>query len=258
MKKVIFIGAGNVATHLAKAMKDAGYGILQVYSRTTDSAQTLADALRCEVAERIEQVVDSADLYVFALKDDALADVIAQMPSNKGLWVHTSGSLPLSVFEGFAERYGVIYPLQTFSKDREVAFSEVPLLVEGSSREVDGELMEIAGSLSRSVSRMSSGERQYLHLAAVFACNFVNSMYSLASHILEKQGIDRHLLRPLVDETARKFFDLYPRSAQTGPAVRNDRDVINRHLALIGDPEIQEIYSLITRIIQNTYSYDKL
>ncbi|MDR3308601.1 MAG: DUF2520 domain-containing protein [Tannerella sp.] len=255
-KKVVFIGAGNVATHLAMAMKDAGYDILQVYSRTTDSAQTPANALRCEFTDRIEHIVADADLYVFALKDDAIADVIASTPppSNKSLWVHTSGSVPLSVFEGYAERYGVIYPLQTFSKQRQVEFGEIPLLIEGSSREVDGELMEIAGSLSRSVSRMSSGERQYLHLAAVFANNFVNSMYDVASHILEEQGIDPQLLRPLIDETARKFFDLYPHSAQTGPAIRNDRKVIDRHLALIDDPAIQEVYSLITSIIQNKQS----
>lgn len=247
--KIIFIGAGNLATRLSLEMQQAGLTICQVYSHTAIHASELAERLGCEWTTSLEAILPGADLYVFSVKDTALPSVLSAMKPNGGLWVHTAGSMPLDVFEGYSERYGVMYPLQTFSKERPVDFRKVPFFLETVS-ETDGAfLQEIAGRLSDDVRFLSSEKRRYLHLSAVFACNFVNRMYALAGGILEKEGIPFEVLLPLIDETAAKVHAMQPVEAQTGPAVRYDENVINKHLAMLNDPDMQAIYRLISRNI---------
>ena len=247
--KVVFIGAGNVATHLSQAMKNAGFSILQVFSRSNNSAKTLADSLGCDFTTNIKNVYGEADIYVFSLKDDILQEVIASMPFNNGFWIHTAGSISIDVFHGYTERYGVIYPLQTLSALRKTDFHKIPLFVEGNTHQTNHDLLKIAILLSGNVTSMSSEKRKYLHLAAVFACNFSNHMYTLASQILEKQDIDRHILQPLIDETANKLYSMSPAQAQTGPAVRYDRNVIDRHLSMLEDENMRNLYTMISESI---------
>jgi predicted short-subunit dehydrogenase-like oxidoreductase (DUF2520 family) len=251
--KVIFLGAGNVATRLSAAMRNAGFSIVQVFSRTEESACVLGEKLSCDFTAETEQIRPDADVYVFSIKDDALPDIIAKTPANGGLWIHTAGSVPADVFEGYAERYGVIYPLQTLSKNRETDFRRIPLFVEGSSGVCEKEILHIAERISGDVRPMDSGKRKYLHIAAVFACNFSNHMCHIATRILEEQGIDRHVLLPLINETANRLHAMHPAVAQTGPAIRYDLGVINRHLAMLEhDPAIRSLYGLISKNIKSS------
>lgn len=247
--KVVFIGAGNLATHLALSMHRVGMTIVQVYSRTMTHASELSGRLNCPWTISLAEIRDDADLYVFSLKDTALEEVIPQVPSNGGLWVHTAGSMPMHVFAGYTERYGVFYPLQTFSKGRDISLEHVPFFLE-SYREEDLKLLRRAASaLSDQVVILSSEKRKKLHLAAVFACNFTNHMYVLAGKILEEEGLSSKLLLSLTDETAAKIHDLSPLAAQTGPAVRYDENVMNKHLEMLGDPIMKEIYKLLSESI---------
>lgn len=247
--KVVFIGSGNLATWLSLEMKRAGLTICQIYSRTDRHAEHLAKALACPWTTSVEAISADADLYVFSLKDTALQPVLDKMKPNGGLWIHTAGSMPLEIFKGYTSRYGVMYPLQTFSKERTVDFKEIPLFLEASSDTEAQVLKEIAVRLSRNVSFLSSDRRRSLHLAAVFACNFVNRMYALAGRILEEKDIPFNVLLPLIDETAAKVHTMNPVKAQTGPAVRYDENVIHNHLAMLSDPDMQAIYRQISQSI---------
>lgn len=248
--KVVCVGSGNLATRLSLEMQRSGLTICQVYSQRAEHAEELATALGCRWTNQIEEIDSEAGLYVFSLKDTALRPVLDRMKPNQGLWVHTAGSIPLEIFEGYASRYGVLYPLQTFSKERAVDFSRIPFFLEASS-EADGKLLEeIASRLSGNIRFLSSEKRRGLHLAAVFACNFVNRMYALAGRILEDQEIPFDVLLPLIDETAAKVHAMPPAKAQTGPAVRYDENVIHNHLAMLADPDLQAIYRQIS---QNIY-----
>lgn len=254
--KVVFIGAGNLATRLSLEMKRAGITIEQVYSQTENSAKLLATKLGSWWTSSLEELVDDADIYIFSLKDSALCDVIRRMKPNNALWVHTAGSMPISVFSGYTKRYGVIYPLQTFSKEKEVDFKFVPFFLEASSEDDAKILSMVAGAISRNVRFLSSEKRSKLHLAAVFACNFVNHIYSLAGNILEEDNIPFEVLLPLIDETAMKVHLMHPSKAQTGPAIRYDENVINRHISMLDDPDMKTIYSLISKSIHKEASHE--
>ena len=247
---VVWIGAGNLATRIALAMRAVGITILQVYSHTEAHAVALAEQLDCAWTTDLAAVRSDADYYFFALKDTALPEVVAQLKSNEGTWVHTAGSMPMALFAGHAKHYGVCYPLQTFSKTRAVDVSKVPFFIERSDAETEERLCQLAERLSTSVQRLSSEKRKSLHLAAVFTCNFVNHLYVLGGELLAKEGIDARLLLPLIDETAAKVHDMSPLEAQTGPAVRYDENVIQKQLAqLEADSTKWEIYALMSQSI---------
>ena len=249
---VVFIGAGNLATNLAKALYYKGFRIVQVYSRTEESARTLAQAVEAAYTTDLSSVAADARLYIVSLKDAAFVQLLPEIVAGKenALWVHTAGSIPMDVWAGKVNRYGVFYPMQTFSKQREVNFQEVPFFVE-AKRPEDVELLKaVAATLSEKVYEASSEQRKSLHLAAVFICNFTNHMYALAADLLEKYNLPFDVMLPLIDETARKVHELAPRDAQTGPAVRYDENVMNNHLAMLVDsPALQEIYKLMSKSI---------
>lgn len=249
---VVFIGAGNLATNLAKALYRKGFRIVQVYSRTEESAASLAQVVEAEYTTDLSAVVEDAQLYIVSLKDTALVELLPQFVAGKknALWVHTAGSIPMSILEGYAERFGVFYPMQTFSKQREVDFRGIPIFVESNSEEDTQFLKDIASALSEKVYEATSDQRKSLHLAAVFTCNFANHMYALAAELLKKYQLPFEVMLPLIDETARKVHELEPRAAQTGPAIRYDENVINGHLQMLAnEPEIQELYRLISQNI---------
>jgi predicted short-subunit dehydrogenase-like oxidoreductase (DUF2520 family) len=245
----VFIGAGNLAGALASAMQQAGFPLLQVYSRTAASASALADRIGCGWTDSLAAVRDDAELYIFAVRDEILESVIRWTPPNGGLWVHTAGSMPMNVFAGTTGRFGVFYPMQTFSKGRPVVFASIPIFIEAQAEEDEQALREIAGRLSTAVHVLPSAQRQRLHLAAVFACSFTNRMYAVAFRLLEEQGLDGRLLLPLIDETAAKVHSLPPSQAQTGPAVRHDTAVMEGHLSMLEDTLLQSLYRLVSNSI---------
>lgn len=249
--KVVIVGSGNVATHLSLALASLeGIEICQVYSPTEAHAEILAERLNCDFVTNPTQIRKDADVYLFALKDQALETVIRAVPANNGLWLHTSGSMPMQVFAGYTERYGVLYPLQTFSKSREISFRGIPLFIECHREEDKNCLEELARRLSGKVCELSSEKRRSLHLAAVFACNFTNHIYALAEEILAKEGLSRDYLFPLIDETAAKVHELPAQEAQTGPAIRYDENIINKHLGMLADdPDVQTLYRLLSQSI---------
>jgi predicted short-subunit dehydrogenase-like oxidoreductase (DUF2520 family) len=255
--KVVFVGAGNVATHLSAALQAAGHVIVQVYSRTQESAQALADRLQTAWTTDPETLAADADLYVFALKDDVLAETIAQIRPNGALWIHTAGSVPMGVFGDRVERCGVLYPLQTFSKERAVDFGRIPCFVEAHLPDDEALLCRIAEQISEDVQVITSEKRKYLHLAAVYACNFTNRMYAIAAQLLEQQRIPWKVLLPLIDETVAKIHTLTPALAQTGPAVRDDRRVMDAQVELLADADLKAIYQLISKHIYKNSNYEQ-
>ncbi|MCD8044382.1 MAG: DUF2520 domain-containing protein [Tannerellaceae bacterium] len=248
---IVFIGAGNLATGLSLEMQRVGMTISQVYSRTAENAETLAKRLGCAWTTSPEEVLPDADLYIFSVKDAVLPDLIRQIKPNNGLWVHTAGSVPMEVFEAHVQRYGVLYPLQTFSKDRRISLEGVPVFLELNNPEDEKTLKKVAKALTKEVHWLSSEKRKSLHLAAVFACNFTNHMYALAAKVLEKQDIPYDVLLPLINETAAKIGEIPPAEAQTGPAVRYDKNIIDKQMAMLEDLAMRTIYQLLS---QNIYS----
>lgn len=247
--KVVFIGAGNVATHLATELYQKSFDIIQVYSRTIESASALAKTVHAVPVTEISAIINDADLYIFSVKDSVLEELISQMPENKGLWLHTAGSMSLDIFSKYTSWYGVLYPFQTFSKNRDVNWSDIPIFIEASDCNTLVRLEGIAKQLSGKVLELSTDKRKYLHLTGVFACNFTNHMYALAEQILKKIDLPFEVALPLIDETAAKVHTLSPKKAQTGPAVRYDENVINKHLSLIDREQVKEIYKLISKDI---------
>ncbi len=242
---IVFVGAGNLATNLACSLHRKGCRIVQVYSRTSASARQLAQLVEAEYTTELSFLTTDAQLYIVSLKDAAFVQLLPQivLGREKALWVHTAGSIPMNVWQEHAGRYGVLYPLQTFSKQREVDFTDIPVFIESNSEE-DGRLLKsLAAILSGRVYEANSEQRKSLHLAAVFTCNFTNHMYALAALLLKKYHLPFDVLLPLIDETARKVHELDPQTVQTGPAVRYDTNVIDAHLHMLADePEMQALY----------------
>lgn len=253
-KRVVLIGAGNVATHLGVGLQKAGWKIAQVYSRTAESASELATRLEVPFVTSLEEVCTDADVYLVMVKDAVLQELIPALVKGReqALFVHTAGSMSMDVWKGMVHRYGVLYPMQTFSKQRAVDFASVSFFVEANGAEELDVLKAMASSLSTKVYEATSAQRTYLHMAAVFACNFANHMYALSAYLLEKHGLPFDAMLPLIDETARKVHTLCPTEAQTGPAVREDANVMNKHLTMLQDePRLRELYEKISESIMN-------
>ncbi|WP_297091342.1 Rossmann-like and DUF2520 domain-containing protein [uncultured Draconibacterium sp.] len=248
--KVCFIGAGNVATHLAVELKQLGHEITQVYSRTEEAAKILAYRVNASYTKFPGQITTTADIYFVALKDSALEKVLEEVVLEDKLLVHCSGSLPMGILSKFSANYGVVYPLQTFSKNRAVNFREIPIFVEGNSQSNEKLLFNLSEQLSGLVQVMESQKRKSLHIAAVFACNFANHCYALAAQYLDSKNISFEVLRPLIKETAQKVQELHPKMAQTGPAIRYDENVIDAHLEELNEmPKVRELYNSISKSI---------
>ena len=252
--RIVFVGAGNLATNLALALREKGFSIAQIYSRTETSARTLADRVQAAWTTDLEKLIPDADLYITALKDTALVELLQEIVKGREscFFVHTAGSVPIDLWKTVPglEHYGVLYPMQTFSKARRVSFENIPVFIEAGTAEDTETLMEIARTLSRNVQAVNSAQRQALHLAAVFACNFANHCYTLSEKILAENGLSFDVMLPLIEETTAKLRQLSPRAAQTGPAVRYDTNVMDKHIAaLSGHPELQTLYRLMSRSI---------
>ncbi|WP_442795076.1 Rossmann-like and DUF2520 domain-containing protein [Pelobium manganitolerans] len=251
--KIALLGAGNVATHLSKALIKKGHPVIQVWSNTRQNAVDLALAIGADSIASVLDLSLDAELVIIAVKDDAIEEVAKQIPAtSKAIVVHTSGSTAMAVLRG-RTHYGVLYPLQTFSKAVDVDFDDVPLFLEASDPNTEIKLNGLASQLSARVQLADSAQRLILHVAAVFACNFTNHFYSIGEHLLKQQNLDFNLLRPLIAETAEKALKYAPSSVQTGPAVRHDVQTMNKHLeALTRHPDLQELYRSVSQnIVKN-------
>lgn len=248
--KIVLLGSGNVATHLGHALKEAKHEILQVWSRTRSNAEQLGEALSANYTDDLKALDHRADIYILSVKDDAIAEVASSFSFKDKLLVHTSGTASIDSLGKDLLNKGVLYPLQTFSKEKELNFSKVPLLIEGSTEGITQLLMALAGTISQVVQPASSAQRAAIHVAAVIACNFSNHLYSIAKNLLHKEGLDFKLLLPLIAETAEKVQGLSPEAAQTGPAVRNDQLSIEKHQKYLEtSPDLLELYTLMTKSI---------
>ncbi|NNU34628.1 DUF2520 domain-containing protein [Mucilaginibacter sp. S1162] len=246
--RITIIGSGNVATHLAAAFKNAGHRIVQVYSRDMQNAALLAYHVKAEPIDNLSQIDPETDIFIIAVKDDVIGLIAEQLAPYQKLMVHTSGATDLYALLAFSDNVGVFYPLQTFSKAKEVNFRTVPLCIEAADQEVAKRLKELAYGISNSVYDIDSQHRKTLHPAAVFACNFPNYLYNVAQQILAEHQLNFDLLRPLVLETAEKVQNSLPANVQTGPAVRNDEITMNNHLRLLqGYPDLQQLYTLLSQ-----------
>lgn len=255
MISVVILGAGNVATHLFKAFNRAENIIVnQWFNRHLKSIDFYKNTV--EVTDDISTLKD-ADVYILAVSDDAVAKLSTQLPFENKLVVHTSGSVGLYDLDKKLHR-GVFYPLQTFSKEAEVNFSNVPICIETAIKEHFSILKLLADSIGSTSYKVNSDQRRSLHLAAVFLNNFTNQLYRIAHEITEATGTEFDILKPLILETANKVQTISPYMAQTGPAIRNDKKTIKKHLKKLEDSSHKAIYELLTKSIQKTHGRKKL
>nr|WP_294796433.1 Rossmann-like and DUF2520 domain-containing protein [uncultured Mucilaginibacter sp.] len=246
--RITIIGSGNVATHMAAALKNAGHNIVQVYSRDMQNAALLAYHVKAEPVDDLQHLNSDTDVFVIAVKDDVIGVIAEQLAKHDKLMVHTSGATDLYALLAFTDKAGVLYPLQTFSKIKEVNFRQVPLCIEGADASISRQIEELAQSISNNIYRVDGAQRKILHMAAVFACNFPNYLYEVARQLLDDKGLDFELLRPLILETAQKVQERLPAQVQTGPAVRNDIGTMNDHLKLLAEtPHLQQIYTMLSQ-----------
>ena len=246
--RITIIGSGNVATHMAAALKNAGHNIVQVYSRDMQNAALPAYHVKAEPIDDLQQINNETDVFIIAVKDDVIGIIAEQLAKHDKLILHTSGATDMYALLAFTDKAGVLYPLQTLSKVKEVNFRQVPLCIEGADADVIRQIEDLAQSISNNVYRVDSQQRKVLHLAAVFACNFPNYLYEVARQLLDAKGLDFELLRPLILETAQKVQERLPAQVQTGPAVRNDISTMEAHLKLLAEtPHLQQIYTMLSQ-----------
>ncbi|MBP5561476.1 MAG: DUF2520 domain-containing protein [Muribaculaceae bacterium] len=251
--RVVLIGAGNVATSLALALCSKCH-LVQIYSRTLGHAKELADKCGCENATCDLTALADADVYIVSVTDDAIAPVLKVASGNrKALWLHTSGSTPIGVFGLERPMHGVLYPMQSFSRELVAKMDEVHFFVEGSTDEATTRTEELARAMSQHVHRANSSQRESLHMAAVFACNFANHMFAQADDLLANEDLPFEAMLPLIRNMVAKLEYLSPADSQTGPAARGDKAIIERHLSRLEGRQ-KEIYKLLSQSILEKYA----
>lgn len=253
---IAIIGTGNVAWHIANSFKlNKNLDLIQVFNhRNTKEAKRYSQDFNCDLVTTYDAINPNADLYIIAVKDDAIAEVVKNIiPLKlKGIVVHTSGSIDMQILKPVAPSIGVYYPLQTFYPKALIAWQATPILLEANSKTTFAKLKKIASSVSEKVKDVNSKNRLQIHLAAVFACNFTNAMYVSAYEIIEKSlgKKDTELLHPIMWQSFQKLQKIHPVQAQTGPAMRNDTSVMKKHLALLKlDKKLTHVYKTLSDLI---------
>jgi predicted short-subunit dehydrogenase-like oxidoreductase (DUF2520 family) len=249
---IVIIGSGNVATCLGKSLHSKGINIKQVYSPNLQHANKLANMLASQAINNFSKMVTDADLYLICVNDNAIEQVANSLTFEPGMVAHTSGSIGIGALARF-KQCGVFYPYQTFTAGREINLMEVPFCIEGNTPETTQSLKQLAFALSNTVFEVNSPQRLQLHLAAVFANNFVNYFYDIAHNLLTNSGLTFDILKPLLAETLNKAIEIGPHFAQTGPARRGDFNVIKRHCELLNNPDLEKLYSFVSQNIYSKY-----
>ena len=256
--KITLIGSGNVGTHLGKRLFKKGLFIRQVYSRDLKNAQFLAKKIKANGVENIDAIDSKSDLYIIAVKDDAIEVVANALSENKGmkrkLVVHTSGAAASETISKYFPKYGVFYPLQSFSKARKIRFANIPICVHAGKAKDLKKLTDLGDLISNKVAIINDKERDILHVAAVIVNNFTNHLFYIGKAITKQEQIDFDLLKPLIEETVLKIANHTPFDMQTGPARRNDKKTIKKHLKYLSKfPNYPHLYTLLTKSIQDAY-----
>ncbi|MDY3317254.1 DUF2520 domain-containing protein [Riemerella anatipestifer] len=247
--EIVIIGSGNVAFHLNNAFYEANIKVSQLFGRNEDALKLMSETTQIPYSTNTLQ---NADLYIICVKDDVIAEVSQIIKNENALVVHTSGSMPKDALEGNYKK-GCFYPLQTFSKSKVLDYTEIPFFIEAENTQDLNILKNLALRISPRVQEADYEKRKYIHLTAVFACNFVNHLYARAKEIADNQNIPFNYFIPLIEETMDKIYYLDPKKAQTGPAVRNDARVLELHKQLITDETQLEIYNLMNQSIKKMY-----
>ena len=247
--QIVLIGSGNVAFHLAKAFTEAQIPISQIFGRNATELQKISEQF--SIPFSTETLVD-ADLYIISVSDSSIAEVSSLIKNENALVTHTSGSVSREALSG-NYRKSVFYPLQTFSKSKNLDYSKIPFFIDAENENDEEILKNLASKISKNVMLANDEKRKYIHLTAVFACNFVNHLYARAKEISDSQGIPFDYFLPLIDETTQKIHELEPKLAQTGPAIRNDEKVLKLHESLLTDEEKLKIYKTLNESIKKMY-----
>ena len=247
MIKIVLLGAGNVGTHLCRALQNKeGLEIIQWYNRSLNSLEK--ELVQFAVTQNLNDIIE-ADLYIISVSDTAIPAISKALEGKNGLIAHTAGSIPMEVL-GEHQNHGIFYPLQTFSKQKEVDFNQIPLCLEANQPENLNLLKKVAQSLGGPVHLIDSAQRKALHVAAVFVNNFTNHLYTLGEEICKAHKVPFSVLQPLIAETADKIKHLPPSAAQTGPAARGDQKILKDHLQYLTKESHQKLYQLISASIQ--------
>ena len=251
--QVVIIGSGNTATILAKLFTANGFQISQVISRNIKHAEILANELNCSYADFSSPIVETADIYLIAVSDKVINEVVNYMPKNNKLILHTAGSVSIHVLENATNQFGVLYPLQSLRKEIDV-IPDIPFLVDGNNQVVVEKIMEIGKKISYQVAFANDEMRLKLHLSAVIVNNFTNHLYTMAADYCKKEQLEFDLLKPLILETANRLKNVHPSDVQTGPAIRNDSETIEQHEKLLTNyPELKALYVYFTKQIASFY-----
>ena len=248
--KITFIGSGNVATNLAVAFDRAGHTINQVVSKHEEHAKALAQRFGAYFGTELSTLYNDSDFVIICVNDESYADVVSKLPYGLGgIVCHTSGPVALDVIKEHVGRCGVIYPLQSLTKNNVHDLLDVPFFVEGSDRGIQEKIASLVDSISNSVTAVTSEDRMKYHVAAVFANNFTNLMYVIASEYLKKEGLEFKHLLPIIKESVNRLNYLDPADVQTGPAKRGDMKIIEKHLSMLQDSEVRAIYERLSKFI---------
>ena len=247
--QIVLIGSGNVAFHLAKAFTEAQINISQIFGRNTTELQKISEQF--SIPSSTETLAD-ADLYIISVSDSSITEVSSLIKNKNVLVAHTSGSVSREALSG-NYRKSVFYPLQTFSKSKNLDYSKIPFFIDAENENDEEILKNLASKISKNVMLANDEKRKYIHLTAVFACNFVNHLFARAKEISDSQGIPFDYFLPLIDETTQKIHELEPKLAQTGPAIRNDEKVLKLHESLLTDEEKLKIYKTLNESILKMY-----
>ncbi|MEM6360672.1 MAG: Rossmann-like and DUF2520 domain-containing protein [Bacteroidota bacterium] len=256
--RISIIGSGNVAWHLAPALENAGYGVFEVYGRSPKRVKELVSRLyEAEVKKDLNFSISKSDVFIIATSDDAVEEIAQEisLPNEDSILVHTSGSLSAGILSYAATQHiGIFYPIQSLTRNKPMNFDEIPICIEGESTLCRGVLKELGNAISRKVVSINSDQRLALHLAAVFANNFVNHFLGVSNDILKENKLDQDLLYPLVKETLEKTAEIDPKDAQTGPAKRHDFETLDRHLEYLKkNEELAEVYRIVSQHIVDSH-----
>jgi predicted short-subunit dehydrogenase-like oxidoreductase (DUF2520 family) len=247
---IVIIGSGNVAAVLGRKFMAAGHSIVQIISRNASVASKLAYEWDTVSSNYMSAILNNADVYIIAVPDDAIDEVIKDLKLPGKVVAHTAASVAKNILKNVTEHYGVFYPLQSLRKEM-TALPEVPIFIEGNDDKSKKVLEQLAHSISQEKVAVAGGdERMKLHVAAVVVSNFTNYLYQLAQDYCKKEGIDFNSLLPLIEETAGRLKNIPAAASQTGPAVRDDKETIEKHMSLLDNhPELKKVYAFMTENI---------
>jgi predicted short-subunit dehydrogenase-like oxidoreductase (DUF2520 family) len=245
--KITFIGSGKVAWHLAKAFDLAGHRIHQIISRNELTGKELAKKYAAFFDNNTQNVLEDSDFVFITVPDKSIETVIQSISANQPIFLHCSGSCELSKLSSHKANTGVFYPLQTFTKERALNYFEIPIFIESSHLDLFQKIWELADSISNTINQLDSEKRKHLHLSAVIANNFTNHLLGEAQWVVQSMALPFHWLKPLVEETVKKAFELGPEKSQTGPALRKDELTLKLHKEMLeSNSDLQNLYEVFS------------